>query len=403
MSENRNDEFEVTMSGKAQNNPKSSKSLSAGFRKVEKLGSNGTTTRVDIPNKTTDTVSADKANEQIREPAQERNSPVLNIAKQIQINCQDERTVIDENHHSEKEKQAEENKAGKATDKVKDNKNNDDFQMNRGKIFVGIVAVVVIIIAIILLWPCEHEWVDATCTTPKTCSKCDAVEGEPLGHSWNKATCTKPSECKLCKETKGKALGHKWKETITHDYVGNTITKIAVCNVCSRNEEKNTEKITTLLNKNKSTFMIPPIEFMNRFKETVKEFPADIRMEWSNKTAYQSAPGISIRLGAGDTIACVNFFANDQLIDAAEKNNESVFNNVLLSLFGEDTQKMGYIIQALTMACDPMYDKDVAESYSLVSAMVEAEEHGKTIIRGDLAYTLVFLNNAIFVDILPHT
>lgn len=29
-----------------------------------------------------------------------------------------------------------------------------------------------------------HTWVDATCTTPKTCSVCGATEGQPLGHNY---------------------------------------------------------------------------------------------------------------------------------------------------------------------------------------------------------------------------
>ncbi len=30
---------------------------------------------------------------------------------------------------------------------------------------------------------CEHEWVDATCTAPKTCTLCGETEGEALGHT----------------------------------------------------------------------------------------------------------------------------------------------------------------------------------------------------------------------------
>jgi hypothetical protein len=29
---------------------------------------------------------------------------------------------------------------------------------------------------------CEHDWIDATCTTPKTCKLCGITEGEALGH-----------------------------------------------------------------------------------------------------------------------------------------------------------------------------------------------------------------------------
>ncbi len=29
---------------------------------------------------------------------------------------------------------------------------------------------------------CRHKWIDATCMSPKTCSKCGEIEGEALGH-----------------------------------------------------------------------------------------------------------------------------------------------------------------------------------------------------------------------------
>ena len=32
--------------------------------------------------------------------------------------------------------------------------------------------------------PCTHEWVDATCTDPKTCTLCGATEGSALGHTY---------------------------------------------------------------------------------------------------------------------------------------------------------------------------------------------------------------------------
>ena len=55
-----------------------------------------------------------------------------------------------------------------------------------------------------------HTWTDATCTTPKTCSVCKATEGESLGHTWTDATCTTPKTCSVCKATEGAPLGHKW-------------------------------------------------------------------------------------------------------------------------------------------------------------------------------------------------
>ena len=31
---------------------------------------------------------------------------------------------------------------------------------------------------------CRHEWAEATCTQPKTCLKCDKMDGQPRGHSY---------------------------------------------------------------------------------------------------------------------------------------------------------------------------------------------------------------------------
>ena len=71
--------------------------------------------------------------------------------------------------------------------------------------------------------PCEHNWVDATCTEPKTCSECGETDGEPNGHTeetiaGKAATCTEAGltegkKCTVCGETTVQqtviaALGH---------------------------------------------------------------------------------------------------------------------------------------------------------------------------------------------------
>ena len=70
---------------------------------------------------------------------------------------------------------------------------------------------------------CAHNWIDATCTEPKTCSICGAVEGAALGHDWEissqeEATCTAGGsivyECAGCGEDKSETF-----PALPHTYV----------------------------------------------------------------------------------------------------------------------------------------------------------------------------------------
>ncbi|MCF2596684.1 GLUG motif-containing protein, partial [Pseudoflavonifractor phocaeensis] len=45
---------------------------------------------------------------------------------------------------------------------------------------------------------CDHNWLDADCDTPKTCERCGATDGNPLGHDWKDADCDTPKTCERC-------------------------------------------------------------------------------------------------------------------------------------------------------------------------------------------------------------
>ncbi len=75
---------------------------------------------------------------------------------------------------------------------------------------------------------CEHQWRDATCEAPKTCSLCAATEGDLLPHTWQAADCEAPKSCTACEKTEGVALGHSWQEA--------TCEIAKTCTVCSATE-----------------------------------------------------------------------------------------------------------------------------------------------------------------------
>ena len=108
----------------------------------------------------------------------------------------------------------------------------------------------------------SHEWVEADCTTPKTCVKCETTEGESLGHQWADATCTAPKTCTVCAAIEGQPLEHDFgeEEMQNPDYVNASVQLIKTC------VELPEASIVTLSNTNSPQFMIP----------TFKTFPCEL-------------------------------------------------------------------------------------------------------------------------------
>jgi len=75
---------------------------------------------------------------------------------------------------------------------------------------VLLIALAMVCCVVLTGCQCKHEWADATCTAPKTCSKCSETEGEPLGHTWTEASCAAPKTCTTCAAVEGETLPHTW-------------------------------------------------------------------------------------------------------------------------------------------------------------------------------------------------
>lgn len=74
---------------------------------------------------------------------------------------------------------------------------------------------------------CEHTWREATCTAPKTCSKCGATEGSASGHIWKEANCTYPETCSQCGETRGTISGKHSTRQGNCEYCGTFFNELA--------------------------------------------------------------------------------------------------------------------------------------------------------------------------------
>ncbi len=80
--------------------------------------------------------------------------------------------------------------------------------------------------------PIGHDWVDATCTTPKTCSRCGKTTGSNLGHRWVEGDCFTKTTCSVCGTTRGDFI---------HNYSGwvyneDDQSECRVCTICGNKE-----------------------------------------------------------------------------------------------------------------------------------------------------------------------
>lgn len=84
---------------------------------------------------------------------------------------------------------------------------------------------------------CSHEWTEATCTTPRTCTICSKTKGGAIGHDWIPATCETAKTCKTCQKTEGEALGHTvsgWK-TVAKSTCSTKGKEEGYCTACKKN------------------------------------------------------------------------------------------------------------------------------------------------------------------------
>lgn len=84
--------------------------------------------------------------------------------------------------------------------------------MKNWKLLLCMVAAI-----LMLTGCCSHDWEEADCKHPRTCSECGATEGEKGEHDWQKATCLQPKTCSVCGKEKGNLGDHKWKDATCTD------------------------------------------------------------------------------------------------------------------------------------------------------------------------------------------
>lgn len=200
---------------------------------------------------------------------------------------------------------------------------------------------------------CEHEWVEATCTEPKTCSLCGETEGEALGHSWEEATCTEPKTCSLCGETEGEALGHtpgSWKEE--KDYVHAAKYRTRQCTVCGSSVDHEYTKLDQLYHN--GVFDLSPEEFEERLGLEFESFSGNtLTTSFISNTDYGALCGVYD--GNFSSVAGVVFY------DSSMNFASSKFSAVACTFFQSDAENIVRVVLGIVSSCDPSLSFDEAK------------------------------------------
>lgn len=68
------------------------------------------------------------------------------------------------------------------------------------KRFFALLLLTVMMVSLLTGCCLSHDWQEATCTTPKVCTKCGKAEGDAQGHIWEAATAYTHKKCSTCGE-----------------------------------------------------------------------------------------------------------------------------------------------------------------------------------------------------------
>lgn len=231
------------------------------------------------------------------------------------------------------------------------------------KIFV-ISALTIFILLVFCSCSCEHEWIDATCTTPKTCSLCDETDGEPLSHNWQDATCTTPKICSLCDKTDGEPLGHTESdfEFKKNDYINATTIYAKKCTVCGDDIEETERSLESLCDND--MFQISPHDFYKRLKQIYAKIDDDMDIR-NGTNGDQFVCGY---LRDGKQLGFIQFSNSEGNITSSQK-NEACFDGIM----GIISSDISDVLSSLIMTCDPTQTETDALAIAL-SACATGEE-----------------------------
>ena len=186
---------------------------------------------------------------------------------------------------------------------------------------------------------CKHEWAEATCMEPKTCTKCGETEGDPLEHT--------PGE---------------WVQD-EPDYVTGLVWLRQYCSVCGKELDTDLKSLTSF--HNADTFLFTPQQFVDRLNSIFSVLTKNYSF-FGSYSAQLFSPdstslGCVITDSLGDLICTVLF--QDKNAETILEENSHLMNAIMSGFSTKDPDEVTNVLLALALVVNP--DLEVSDANAL--------------------------------------
>lgn len=208
----------------------------------------------------------------------------------------------------------------------------------------------------------QHDWQEATCVTPKTCSKCGEIDGTVLDHTegtW---------------EIDGKA-----------NYVTSLVTLKKKCTVCGTVLE--TDMKSVCLHQD-GVFLFNPSEYAERLGLMYGALDYDYETEL---LVLDDNTMACIVHKDGEPTAMISFNDHDAEMTGNEKESAQI-ESMMAYFYTDDMEEMVPMILGIILSCDESLDgtevKEIAKQSMLYALSGEAYRYN------DISYVLDILSDS---------
>lgn len=221
------------------------------------------------------------------------------------------------------------------------------------------LSLAILLVLLLAGCSCQHDWQDATCSTPKTCSKCGETEGDVVAH-----------------------IQGEW-EIVTEATYSTPGVKKAYCTLCGEvlaEESFIKERIQNGL------FVFSKQELMDMLEDALAEYSDDFKV-------YDDSEYLSVAdFGDAKVDYLLYFFANSKTV--TRKMNDPLNVDSLMVVFARENNRSIHI-STLIECCCPEIDT------TMLDDSVKQIQDGKKVIMGNLSFiTGEFQGyDALFIEI----